>query len=245
MQLYFYFLLMGCFCLNSADVTKQTVLQHTAATLPCPHAKGNVSWTRYRSSKLVTLVSIINGLDRRTDKRFSSLADNALYISNVEVLDTSMYMCNGRQTVYLEVTTDTNIVPKARPEDEAGGEHVLDSDQKKQQYSDLWKVPVGVVIGASLVLFSILILRFCSAKRAGRNTSEDQNVNEVIYEDIKDLGEQLRRESGVESPYSWSTITEPPNTCTPLDAHLYSTVNKVKAEGREACVYFLAQNPPQ
>ncbi|XP_054483580.1 uncharacterized protein LOC129117002 isoform X1 [Anoplopoma fimbria] len=256
MSLYLYFFLAGCFCYSSNAIPEVTVMQNKVATLPCPCGKGNVTWSRFINGKKVTLVKIKNGVEERFDKRYGSLADNSLVIRNVTSSDSLMYLCNTT-TVYLNVITDTNTVgPNAgnvtdRPRNRRLGP-VLGPDQKgnaedaeNQQPSDVWKIPVGVVVGVALVLLLIFTLKFCFKNRMEKTTNLDETVPEVIYEEIKCGEEQPARESYFESPYYSTSIREMESTSTPPNNTLYSTVNKLTTKGRssEECVYHLAQNP--
>ena len=75
--------------------------------------KGDVTWSRYRDGGRVILVTITNGKKKKSDKRYSSLADNSLVIRKVTSFDTAMYWCNKTQ-VYLNVITPPNTVaPRA------------------------------------------------------------------------------------------------------------------------------------
>ncbi|XP_049428522.1 uncharacterized protein LOC125886381 [Epinephelus fuscoguttatus] len=258
MLLYLYFLLAGCLCHSSADIPKITVLQHKVATLPCPHVKGRVTWSRYISGEKVNLVTVENGIRKVTDQRYSSLDNNSLVIRDVTFSDTTTYLCNGIQ-VYLEVTTDPNMVvpsageaPVTQRNDGLGfglgpDQKILTADTENQQPSDFWKVSVGVVLGAVLVLLVIFTLKLCSKKRTERNADVDKTVTDVIYEEIEAGPEHPGRESYFESPYYWTSVSETPSTSTPSSNHLYSTVNKLTAKGRisEECVYSLAQHPAQ
>ncbi|XP_037621740.1 uncharacterized protein LOC119485950 [Sebastes umbrosus] len=242
MLLYLYFVLAGCFCYSSADVANKTVPQNTEAILPCPHKKGDVTWSRYTNGGKVKLVTIKNGTGQKNYPRFGSLPDNSLVIIDVTSSDSSMYLCNQKK-IYLVVTTDAPVTPR---NDEPGQKGIA-TDTENQQPSDFWKVLVGVVVGAALVLLVILTLRFCSKNRLERNTNLDETVNEVIYEEIGAGVEQPGGESYFESPYYCTSISEMPSTSTPTSNNLYSTVNKLTAEGRssEECVYSLTQNPLQ
>ncbi|XP_018540374.1 uncharacterized protein LOC108888735 isoform X4 [Lates calcarifer] len=243
-MLYLCLLFAGCLHHSFSEPPKQTVLLNSVATLPCPHATGDVTWSRFnKSGKEVTLISIKNGQENRPDKRFGSLANGSLVITKVQYSDTSMYLCNKKHTVYLEVVNSTAQTGGKVPvtPGNVGPGRGLEPDTENQQPSDSWKIPVGVVIGVTLVLSAILTLRFCSGKRSETNTSVENTAVEGIYEEIEDGN------IDVESPYYWSTITETPNTSTSPSTNLYSTVNKVKTKGvcREEGVYSLAQNPLQ
>eukprot|EP00064_Thunnus_orientalis_P023653 superscaffoldBa00009163_g23905 len=165
-------------------------MKNTMATLPCPHPEGDVTWSRYINGKKVTLVTIKNGREIITDKRYGSLADHSLVITNVKSYDSAMYHCNHKE-IYLHVITDPNmVVPNAQPE--GGNVPVtpindiqgfgLAPDQRGKaadtESSDIWKVPVGAVIGAALMLLAMLTLRFCTKKRAERSTNLDKTVTE-------------------------------------------------------------------
>ncbi|XP_029284588.1 uncharacterized protein LOC115006461 [Cottoperca gobio] len=250
----YFVLVAGSFCLSSADIHQETVLQNTVATLPCPHKKGDVIWSRYLSGDRATLVTIKNGLEKKKDRRYGSLADNSLVITNVTSFDTTTYFCNDFR-VYLEVTSDPSpVIPKAgnvpvTPRTDGPGQKGITTEAENHQ-PDSWKVPVGVVVVAAMLLFVTLILRFCSKNREERNPKMDKTAPEVIYAEIEDVEEQPGRESYFESPYYWTRISETPSTSTPpsntlYSTALYSTVNKRPAGGhsREECVYSLAQNP--
>jgi len=177
----------------------------------------------------MVLVSIRNGLESRTDRRYGSQADGSLLINRVEESDERMYLCNMRKTVYLRVTADPD---KA----------FLSTDQMEgaadiQQSPDWWKIPVGVAVGASLMLLSVLTLKLCS-----KTANSNRAVPETVYEEIQDTSEQF----GVESPY-YSTITETPTTSTAAYLHPYSTVSRPQAEAfsDQAGVYSLIQKPLQ
>ncbi|XP_030587955.1 uncharacterized protein LOC115782085 isoform X1 [Archocentrus centrarchus] len=249
MWLYAWFLPAACFCYSSAEPPKVTVLEHSDAVLSCPHAQGDVTWSRHKGG-LLTLLTVRNGQVSSSDQRFSSRENHELVIRNVVESDTSMYLCNGEKTAYLEVTTDPNKVdPKDQPVTQRNEQTVTAAGADiKHSPSDLWKVPVAVLGGAALVFLSLLTLRLWKAKKAARNTSGVETGHEVVYEEIgNDDVEPGRRESEVESPYYCSEIREPPNTCTVPTSPLYSTVHKPRPGGREAetCVYYFSQNPSQ
>ncbi|XP_078147945.1 uncharacterized protein LOC144543563 [Centroberyx gerrardi] len=258
---YLAFLLTTCFCYSSPDAGLEViVLENQTVTLSCPHAVASeaVRWSRYRNGLREELLTIKDGKDDGPDKRYSSLADNkSLVITRVKKPDAGFYLCNEKKAEYLTVTTDPKLVGRSTPRNDGsrsaqgpnlkGPDPVEDEDEPEgQQYSDVWKVPVGVVIGAALVLLGILTLRFCSKKRAVENTDVDKTVAEVIYEEIEDSEVRLRREPGVESPYYWTDVTETLGTSTPPNDQPYAKLNKLKTKGRGnvECVYYLAQNPP-
>ncbi len=247
---------------TGTPVKTVTVLQNTVATLPCPYKTGDVSWKRHIRGEEVTLVTIQNGIEEKARPRYASLADNSLVIKNVTYFDSAMYSCNKSQ-IFLEITTDPNKVnPKAgnvpvKPENDAqdfetdssekGVAAPEDDDAKNQQTSDFWKIPVGIVAGAVLVLLATAISRFCLKKRKETNKNMANCVSEVIYKEIEAAEEQPRRQSDVESPYSWTSISDIQSTGKPPKNNLYSTVNKLntKTRSNDECVYYLAQNPPQ
>ncbi|XP_078128872.1 uncharacterized protein LOC144532150 [Sander vitreus] len=258
-MLLYLLLLAGCFSRSSTDTPTFNVLQNTMATLPCPH-KGDVTWSRYIHGSRVILVTIKNGKEKMSDKRYGSLADNSLVIRNVTSFDTTLYLCNQTQ-VYLNVTTPPNTgAPRAGSvivtQRNDGLGFGIEPDAENQQPSDFWKVAVGVAVGAAvgavMVLLGILTLRFCFKNRTERSTRDnnlDKSVTgEAIYEEIEASEEQPRgRDSYFESPYYWTSISEPASTSTPPSNNLYSAVNKPTAKGRSGgeCVYSLAQNPLQ
>ncbi|KAM7419926.1 hypothetical protein PAMA_016835 [Pampus argenteus] len=253
MLLYLYVLLAGCLCHSFPEPPVKVVLQDSDATLPCPRPEGHLTWSRHINGRKVTLVEVKNDHKTSLNERYRSLEDYSLLIVDVKMSDSSMYDCNGKQ-IYLDVTTDPNVgapdaelaggnVPVTQINDGPGQKRkavTQDADADDQQAADIWKVPVGAVIGAALMLLVILTLRFCSRQRTKRNV--DKTVSEVIYEVIEHGSMQRRRESDVECPYYWTSIT-----CTPPTDNLYTTVNKLQPKGHsdEQCVYSLAQNPLQ
>ena len=187
------------------DTSTFNVLQNTMATLPCPHKKGDVTWSRYRDGDLVILVNITNGEEKRSHKRYGSQADNSLVIINVAPFDTAMYWCNKTQ-VFLKVITPPNVVAPS-----AGNIPVTQRNNglgftENQQPSVFWKVAVGVVVGvvvgAMLVLLVILTLRFCfknRTERRTRNNNLDKSVaDETIYEEMKPYEKQPRGRDSIQ-----------------------------------------------
>ncbi|CAJ1052801.1 uncharacterized protein LOC123969339 [Xyrichtys novacula] len=226
------------------------------AILKCPE-KGNVTWQCLdKGGQRKILLTITNGLEKSTNKsKYGAQADNALLILKVQTFDFRMYFCNNKK-VYLRDITDINrLLPKTTNMPGPDGQDFGDgSGQARDPAEDEpgsgiqgssgdWKIFVGVVTGAALVLFVLLTLRFCSKRRAMTNTTMEKTTQEAIYEEIDDVEHQPRRESVVESPSDWSSIADTPNTSTPTNNNLYSTVNKTKGQSREECVYYLAQNP--
>ncbi|XP_034721701.1 uncharacterized protein LOC117940569 isoform X1 [Etheostoma cragini] len=225
--LLFLLLLAGSFCVSLNDIPTVKVQQNTVATLPCPHKKGDVTWSRYRHGNPLILVTIKNGEEKRSDKRYGSLADNSLVISHVMPLDTTMYFCN-KTRVFLEV-----ITPPNRGATSTGNVPVAPCLTENQQPSGFWKmsvgVMVGVVVGAVLVLLVIFTLRFFLKKRTERSTRNDNSdtpvTDEPIYEEMN-RGQPRWRDSYFESPSYWTIISEPPSTSTPPSNNLYSAVTK-------------------
>ncbi|KAJ4945144.1 hypothetical protein JOQ06_013680 [Pogonophryne albipinna] len=161
MLLCLYFLLLAaCFSTSYTAVPEKiTVQTGMKATLPCPHKKGDVTWSWH--------------MDVR---------------------------------IYLEVMKDPNMV-----DPEAGykivtqrnkglgvdsGQEGITAEPENQPRSDFWKVPVGVVVGAALVLLGIITLRHFSKNREERNPNEDEAEPERIYEEIKDTPNEQRNEAG-------------------------------------------------
>lgn len=213
------------------------------AVLPCPHKKGDISWSRFINGEKILLVSFKNGRETRTDKRFGYQADNSLVIMKVEPSDSGMYFCNQSQ-IYLEVTTDPSAVtlrPGGRGLDLGPGREGDAADTENQQSSDLWKVLAGVIVAVSLALLSVFTWRICSRRtRVTKTTSRTRD--EEIYDDIGAAEEQPRGGSD-EEPHYWTSETQSPIT-TP-DNHLYSTINRLETNSGEQQVYYLAQNPAQ
>ncbi|XP_047433969.1 uncharacterized protein LOC125003813 [Mugil cephalus] len=168
----------GRCCLASNDVIELVVNQGSTATLLCPDAKGDVSWTRYDNGKPELLFQ--DGVSKSSDRRYSSNANNALVISQVKASDSRMYLCNGKHQVYLTVTTDPNIVEDDSPVPDSESDHT-----ENQQPSDWWKILVGVAIGSALVLLAVVTHRLCSAKK---EADVEEAAVEVVYEEI---GEKL------------------------------------------------------
>ncbi|KAI3353601.1 hypothetical protein L3Q82_020119 [Scortum barcoo] len=190
------------------------VLENTTATLPCPHKSGDVSWSRLINSKMVILVSIVNGQEKKNDKRYSSLVDNSLVIINVKISDSAVFWCN-KSKIYLNVTNDPNMVPIA-----GNGPVTSRNEPRNTPRNEPVTPRNGPVTSRNPG----------PEKRVELNTKPDKTAVEVIYEEIE-AGEE-QRESDVESPYYWSSITESPVISTPPKNNLYSTVNKSKSEGR-------------
>lgn len=175
---------VSCF----VGILQQVALLRSVAVLPCPHAGPDVIWSRLRNGEKLVLVSISEGRETRLDRRFGSQADGSLVITNTEASDETVYFCNQKPRVYLKVTSDPKEVPskappepgpQRSPEEDSGGE------DGSAEISDWWKVPAGVIAGASLVLLAIVIMRFCSAKRAEKADSKDPSGSEVVYEEIR------------------------------------------------------------
>lgn len=246
----FYYLCFLLLTFYFTGNTSITVLQKESARLPCPHKKGDISWSRFINGKKVILVSIKNGREIRDDKRFGYLADNSLFIMKVTSSDSGMYFCN-QSRIYLQVTTDPSMVTPATPRhggqgpDFGLGQEGDAADTENQQSSGFfWKVLVGVTAGITLALLSAFTLTICSRKTRATNT-DDKTVAEVIYEEIGAGEEQPRGGSDTESPYYW--ISQTPSPSSPPDTNLYNVDNKLETNGRscEQHVYYLAQIPAQ
>lgn len=250
----YYVLLIAAFYFTGVPIV--TALQNSQATLPCPDTKQDVTWTRFLNGKRLTLVIIKNGKKEIMDENFDSLPEKSLVVKKVSASDSTMYLCN-QQKVYLNMTTDPNMVdaenvPVTPRNNGLGfglgqGEKGIVADAENQHPSDFWKIPVGAVVGAALMLLSVLTMRLISKKRRERNANVDKSGTEVIYEEIQAGMQQPRRESDVESPYYCTSFSEIPSTSTSPNDNLYSTVNKLKTKGRsnEECVYYLAEDPTQ
>lgn len=216
--------------------------QNTQVTLPCPHKVGNVQWSRFINGDKVVIVRIEDGMERILDKHYGSLADNSLVIRDVRLSDSTMYFCNDSR-IYLQVTTDPNMVTQGNDGLKDGA---AAGDPQNQQSSGSWKLAAGAVVGAALVTLVVFLLRFCPKNREETNSNVNETVTDVIYEEIEAGEEQLRRDSDVESPYYWTSISEAASTSTPANHNLYSSVNKLKPGGpSQEAVYYLAQNPAQ
>ncbi|XP_032364990.1 uncharacterized protein LOC116679452 [Etheostoma spectabile] len=240
-------LLAGCFSCSSTDIPTVKVQQNTVATLPCPHKKGDVTWSRFRHGNPVILVTIKNGEETISDKRYGSLADNSLVITNVRSSDTATYFCN-KTRVYLDVVTSPNGGTPSAGNVPVTQRNSGPGSTENQQPSGVWKMAVGVVVGAVSVLLAIFTLRFFLKKRSERSTRNDNSdktgTNEPIYEEIEaNEGE----DSYFESPYYRTSISEPPSASTIPSNNLYSAVTKPTAKGcsGETGVYSLAQHPLQ
>lgn len=219
------------FFLTFTDIPVVNVLQHTMATLPCPQRHTNVSWTRFRNGKPITLASIKNGGDVIPDKHFALQADNSLVIMKVLPSDSGMYLCSSSR-IYLNVTTDPKSVGSTLgPNQKNVGEESGD-----QTSPDIWKTAAGVTVGAALALLSVVTLILCLKRR-----SQKQSVAEVIYEEVK----HVEGEPSLENPYVY--ISETADASTPTAGVLYCKVSRQRAGGSsgEECVYSLAQLSPQ
>ncbi|KAI9518838.1 hypothetical protein NQZ68_033959 [Dissostichus eleginoides] len=234
MRLCLYFLLLAaCSSISyTADPEKITALTGMKATLPCPHKTGDViwSWLNRGNGNPLTLVTIENDKVNIIDKRFAFGSDNSLVIENVTTDLGIMYLCNISK-IYLEIMKDPNkLDPEAgfKPVKQRNKGQGTTAKPENQQPSDFWKVPVGVVVGAALVLLGIIILRHFSKNREERNPNEDEAVPEQIYEEIKDNEHQPGREP-YGSPYYWTSINETPTT--QYNNNKDNSVNTPAAEG--------------
>lgn len=199
-------------------------MQYTMATLTCPQAYTDVSWTRYRNGEKITLASIKNGREIIPDKRFALQADKSLVIMKVNLSDSGMYQCNFKK-IYLNVMTIGSTL-------DPNGKNAAD-ESGDQTSPEIWKTAAGIAVGAVLALLSIVTLILCLKWRGQKN--QNQTVAEVVYEEVKHVEE----EPWLENPYVY--ISETADTSTATVSDLYSKVNK----WREECVYSLAQTSPQ
>ncbi|XP_039663994.1 uncharacterized protein LOC120563692 isoform X2 [Perca fluviatilis] len=173
------------------------VLQNTMATLPCPHKKGDVTWSRLIKGDLVILDTITNGEEKTSDKRYGSLADNSLVIRNVTSFDTATYWCNETQ-IFLNVITLPNVDPSAGnvPVTQRNNGLGFTENQQPSGFRKLTVgVVVGVVVGAVLVLLVTLTLRFCfnnRTERSTRNNLDKTVTDEPINEEMKVYKKQPR-----------------------------------------------------
>lgn len=155
-----------------------------------------MTWSRFQNGAKLVLVTIREGRETRLDRRFGSQADGSLVIIQTEASDESVYVCNQKHRVYLTVTSDAKQIPsKAPPEPGPRGgdpEDPRGGSAEIQETSGWWKLPAGVVTGAALVLLSVFILRFCSAKRAEKTDGRDRSLPDVVYEEIQVIGELNR-----------------------------------------------------
>ncbi|XP_035770590.1 uncharacterized protein LOC118455495 [Neolamprologus brichardi] len=231
MLLYAGLLLCVHVCHGAAEILTVSARQHTDAVLTCPHAQGHVTWSRAIGGTRVTLLTVSDGHVNSSSERFGSRDNNELLIRNVVESDTSMYLCNERMTAYLNVTTDPSVVDQTvtgRKDDPA----VTAAGADTAPPSDLWKVPVGVLAGAALVLSSMLTLRLWKAEKAARDTRAV--LSEVVYEEIghADVEPGPAPECEVETPYCCSDVS---NQCRP----------RPEGHASDTCVYYLTQNPLQ
>ncbi|KAL3995750.1 olfactory receptor [Sarotherodon galilaeus] len=247
MLLYVCFLLCVHVCHSAAGIPTVSTQQHTDAVLTCPHAQGDVTWSRAIRGTRVTLLTVSNGHVSSSSERFGSRNNNELLIRNVVESDTSMYLCNERKTAYLNVTTDPSMVDQTVTGRKDPDQKVPAAGADTAPPSDLWKVPVGVLAGAALVLLSMLTLRLWRAEKAARDTRAV--LSEVVYEEIghADMEPGPTPESKVENPYCCSEVSDQSNTSTAPAAPLYSNLCRPQPEGHDSdtCVYYLTQNPLQ
>ncbi|KAG7231823.1 hypothetical protein INR49_010286 [Caranx melampygus] len=226
--LYLGLLLPARFSCCSNDDQVQTALLNSDVCLPCPGHTGSedVTWSRYINGK-ETLLTIRDGNKKGSNSQYGSNTDGSLVIYKVRSSDETKYICN-RKCIYLKVTSDPNMVPAtAQP-----GCPVQATPRVTGSAPDLgpglgpdpdqWKIPVGVVIGGSVALAAMLVLKLLSERRRRSVRAESDR----IYEEIQDL--EVEREPEVETPYYTSTT----------HTAVYSTVNKPRRE----CVYSL---PPK
>ncbi|KAL6111066.1 uncharacterized protein ACO6RY_20026 [Pungitius sinensis] len=216
------FVLAGGFCSSFADPPQQTVLQGTEATLLCPDEKPDVTWKRLINGKKVDLLTVKNGKKWTEDQRYGYRAPTSLVIRNVTSWDSTMYWCNGKM-VYLNVAE--RVGPDAGHEGRTpapGGPGPRGSAVRSPPRRG--RGPVGMVVGAALVVLGVLTLNFCSRNRTEKST--ELHEAEAIYEEI-DVGV----ESYFESPHHVTRVGEMANELL------------TGGHGGQECVYSLAQNP--
>ncbi|KAK2817592.1 hypothetical protein Q5P01_025783 [Channa striata] len=142
--------------------------------------------------------------------------------------------------VYLDVVTHPSG-RETQPEDTVTAGH-REVDRGSDQGgtgaagdTDLWKVPVGIVIGAVLVLVAITALRFCSKHRAKAKSSRVRPATEVVYEEIKDSNGEPAREPDGQSVY-YCTVTETANM---------RMANRPSTSNKQEIIYSLVQTQAQ
>ncbi|KAG7217921.1 hypothetical protein INR49_010297 [Caranx melampygus] len=223
--LYLGLLLPARFSCCSNDDQVQTALLNSDVCLPCPGHTGSedVTWSRYINGK-ETLLTIRDGNKKGSNSQYGSNTDGSLVIYKVRSSDETKYICN-RKCIYLKVTSDPNMVPAtAQP-----GCPVQATPRVTGSAPDLgpglgpdpdqWKIPVGVVIGGSVALAAMLVLKLLSERRRRSVRAESDR----IYEEIQDL--EVEREPEVETPYYTST--------THTDTHTHCCVqHRQQAEER-------------
>ncbi|XP_059903984.1 uncharacterized protein LOC132454556 isoform X1 [Gadus macrocephalus] len=155
--------------------------------LKCPHASAlPVRWERYMGGTMIYL------LDHNKEGHFSLAADNrSLRVQRALSEHSGMYLCQGKNTVYLKVDPP------------------LQEDQPVTS-ADYWLirviVVVGVVLGVALGAALVLLIhrKHCSRKTLQNHRSDptpdpvvtSDPTSDGVYEEIPDQGDVLRRESG-------------------------------------------------
>ncbi|XP_037651329.1 uncharacterized protein LOC119503559 [Sebastes umbrosus] len=94
-------------CNVAAEIIHEIVKEKTSVTLRCSHSvEGDVTWSReINGRKVLILTAGDDGDIRHNDpvKRYSSLADNSLYIRRVNISDAGRFWCNNEPVVELTV----------------------------------------------------------------------------------------------------------------------------------------------
>ncbi|XP_028255326.1 uncharacterized protein LOC114431861 [Parambassis ranga] len=103
-------LLLACAVGRSAAADVLTVGEKQAVTLRCPlPVKNSVTWSRERGAgkENILTVHLESDVKHISDphRRYSSQADNSLFILRTEVSDSGTYFCNDTAAVTLTVTS--------------------------------------------------------------------------------------------------------------------------------------------
>ncbi|XP_030206862.1 uncharacterized protein LOC115540033 [Gadus morhua] len=168
--------------------SKVHVSEGQTVELKCPHASAPpVRWMIKVNGSLVSL------LDHNEGGHFSVAADNrTLTVQRALSEHSGLYHCRGKNTVYLKVDPPLQVDQPVQP--------VVTS-------ADYWWIPVGLALGAALV---ILIHRKHRSRETLQNHRNDPTpdlvvtsdpTSEGVYEEIPDQGDVLRRESGGAAVY--------------------------------------------
>ena len=171
--------------------------------LNCPHVSElPVRWQRYNKGG-----NLIYLLDHNEDGHFSLAADNrSLTVQRARKEHSGLYHCQGKNTVYLKVDPPLQV------------------DQPVTS-ADYWWIPVGLALGAALV---ILIHRKHRSRETLQNHRNDPTpdlvvtsdpTSEGVYEEITDQGDVLRWESGGAAVYH-------PAYAPPHGNHPYANVDE-------------------
>ena len=167
---------------STGSPSKVHVSEGKTVELKCPHASAlPVRWAIKVNGSLVSL------LDHNEGGHFSLAADNrTLTVQRARAEHSGLYHCQGRRTVYLKVDPPNQVVVTS---------------------ADYWWIPVGLALGAALV---ILIHRKHRSRETLQNHRNDPTpdlvvtsdpTSEGVYEEIPDQGDVLRRESGGAAVY--------------------------------------------